>query len=351
MADSTEEKKHAPTGRRLAQLRSKEGQVARSTDFPASVSLIAAVIYLIFNFGPIWQQLARLFDVYEAFLGHTDPQTLLSLFKSAMQVCVLLALPVAGIASVAYILASILQTKGPVISTKSLAPNFAKLNPVEGVQRIFGLHGLSDLIKLLFKVLFMAIASYVILRWTMNGLFWSPTCEEDCVLQATIYIVVAIIVAALIIFLIIGIIDLWISSILFKHDNRMTQSELEREIKEDMGSKEVRQRRGEQRREDARNPSVRGFGKATVIAWHGDALVGMAYVPGKYDTPIIVGKLYQERVEESLAEAKAKGVPIINDEAFVQELMKYTRVGEALPQALISKTAQLFISHKVIKRR
>jgi type III secretion protein U len=163
--------------------------------------------------------------------------------------------------------------------------------------------------------------------------------------------VVAVIAAALIIFLVIGIIDLWISSILFKHDNRMTQSELEREIKEDFGSKEVRQRRGEQRQEDARNPSVRGFGKATVIAWHGDALVGMAYVPGKYDTPIIVGKLYQENIKESLAEAKAKGVPIIEDESFVQELMKYTRVGEPLPQPMISKTAQLFIRHNVIKRR
>jgi type III secretion protein U len=351
MADNTEEKKHAPTGRRLAQLRSKEGQVARSRDFPASISLLAAVIYLIINFGPIWRQIATVFDIYEAFLQQTDPQTLLSLFKSSMQICVLIALPVAGIAAATYVIASILQTKGLVMSFKSVAPNFTRLNPVEGVQRIFGVHGLSESIKIICKVLFMALAVYVILRWTMNGLFWSPTCEEDCVLQATIYIVVAVIAAALIIFLVIGIIDLWISSILFKHDNRMTQSELERDIKDDFGSKEVRQRRGEQRREDARNPSIRGFGKATVIAWHGEALVGMAYVPGKYDTPIIVGKLYQEKIAESLAEAKAKGVPVIEDEAFVQELMKYTRVGEPLPQPMISKTAQLFIRHNVIRRR
>jgi type III secretion protein U len=350
MADDTEEKKHAPTLRRLAQLRNREGQVPRSKDFPASVSLLAAAIYLLVNFGTIWRQLATVFDIYEAFLLQTDTQTMLSLFKSAMQICMLICLPVAVITSVAYVFASILQSKGLILSFKSVTPNFTRLNPVQGIQNVFGLHGVSESIKIICKVLLLTVAVYVILRWTMNGLFWSPTCEEDCVLQATIYIVIAVIAAALIIFFIIGIIDLWISSLLFRHDNRMTQSELDREIKDDFGSKEIRQQRSELRRSDARNPSIRGFGKATVIAWHGEALVGMAYVPGKFDTPIIVGKLYQERIAESLAEAKAKNLPIIEDANFVQELMKYTRVGEPLPQVMIHQTAQLFIRHNVIKR-
>ncbi|MGL4728392.1 MAG: EscU/YscU/HrcU family type III secretion system export apparatus switch protein [Bosea sp. (in: a-proteobacteria)] len=351
MADGTEEKKHAPTNRRLSQLRNQEGQVGRSRDFPASVSLIAAMAYLIINFGPIWQQIAKLFDIYEVFLFRNDTQTLLALFKSSMEISVGLALPVAAIASLTFIFASVLQTKGLVLSFKSVSPNFTRLNPVEGIGRIFGVHGLSEALKIIAKVLFMAIAVYIIMRWTANGLFWSPTCEEGCVLQASIYIIIAVIIAALIIFFIVGVIDIWITMIIFKHDNRMTETELQREIKDDFGSKEIRQRRRDQRREDARTPAIRGFGKATVIAYHGDALVGLAYIPGKFDIPIVVGKLYQERIAESLAEAKNKGVPIIQDEAFVQDLMRYTRVGEPLPQPMIMSTAQIFVKSGVVKRR
>jgi type III secretion protein U len=350
MADNTEEKKHAPTARRLSQLRMREGQVPRSKDFPAAISLLCAAIYVMVNFGPIWRQIAAVFDIYEMFLRQGDTQTLLYVFKSAMQISAMIVLPVAVIASATYVLASVIQTKGFVISFKSMAPNFAKLNPVEGFQNIFGMQGVSEAIKITIKLLLMAIAVYVILRLTINGLFWSPTCEEDCVLQATIYIVLAVIIAALLIFFIVGLIDIRISSLLFSHRNRMSQSELERDIKDDMGSKEIRQRRGELRREDARNPSVRGFGKATVIVWNGDALVGLAYVPGKYDIPYIVGKLYKEKVAESLAEAKAKGVPIIQDEAFVTDLMRYSKVGEPLPQALIPATVQAFHRHGLVKR-
>jgi type III secretion protein U len=351
MADATEEKKHAPTNRRLSQLRTKEGQVARSRDFPSSVSLILGVAYVAINFGTIWKQIAVLFDMYETFLFRNDVQTLLYLLRASMEVAVGIALPVAVIASVAFIFASILQTKGLVVSFKGVSPNFNRLNPVEGLKRIFGVHGLSEALKIIAKVLFMAVAVYIILRMTVNGLFWSPTCEEGCVIQATIYIVIAIIVAALIIFFIIGVIDIWIASIIFKHDNRMTETELQREIKDDFGAKEIRQRRSEQRREDARTPVIRGFGKATVVAYHGEALVGLAYIPGKYDIPIVVGKLYQERIAESLAEARAKGVPIIEDEAFVQDLMRYTRVGNPLPQVMIMPTAQIFVKYGVVKRR
>ncbi len=349
MADNSEEKKHAPTSKRLNQLRNKEGQVPRSRDFPSAISLIMTTGYIILNFGAIWKPAAVLFDSYERFLFQSDLWTLIYLFKAAMAVTAQIVLPVAGIAASSFIIASILETKGLVLSFSNMAPNFNKLNPVEGLKRIVGLHGVSEAIKILFKVLFMGIALYVILSWGLNGLFWSPTCEESCVLNATIYIVIALIIAALVIFFIVGVIDLWITKILFKHDNRMTETELKREIKEDFGSKEVRSERNKMRRQDAMNPVIRGMGKATVIVSKGDALVGMAYEQGKIDTPVVVGKLYQEKIEETLAEAKARGIPIIDDQTYLEDLMRYTRVGEPIPQAMITKTAELFVKLKIIK--
>jgi type III secretion protein U len=350
MADTTEEKKHLPTLRKLQQLRTREGQVPRSKDFPSSFSLTVTIIYIMLNFGTIKQQIMAFFDIYDIIFKNVDEISLLGIFVSGISNVFSIVTPIFLIASMSYIAASILQTRGLVVSFKSITPKADKINPVEGVKRIFGRHGVSESLKIILKIILVSLAIYIILRWGLNSLFWSPTCEEACVLQTTIYMVVAIIIAVLIIYMIIGSIDIWISKILFMQDNKMTESELKRETKDELGSKELRQARGTLRREAAKNPAVRGFGKATVIVHNGQALVGLAYHPEKYDIPIVVGKQYGEEVKAILLEAKGKGVPVIDNLDYLNDLMKYTKVGEPVPQSLIMATAQNFLNYGIIER-
>ena len=350
MADTTEEKKHAPSGQKLNQLRSREGQVPRSKDFSASISLAVTVFYVILNFGKFKQQIASVFDIYEFIFTSGDDISSIGIFLSAMQIALLIIMPVFLIACLTVMLASILQTKGLILSFKSLSPNFSKLNPAEGFKKMFGMQGISESIKLIIKIIILSIISYIIIRWGLNALFWSPTCEEECVIKASLYIIIAIIIAALIIYLLVGVVDIWISKVLFMKQNKMTDTEVKKESKESFGSPEIRKQRNQQRREDSQNPSVRGFGKATVIIHSGEGLVGMAYEPGKYDIPIVVGKQYGEEAKKTLLEVRGKKIPEIPNEEFLSQLMKYTKVGQPLPQSLIMDTAKHFINYGVIKR-
>jgi type III secretion protein U len=350
MSDQSEEKKHPPSGKRLRELRDREGQVARSKDFPAAVSLTAAIGYLIANFGNIWQQLGAFFDIFEEVFAGNLYESPLLVAAAGGRLALTLAVPVALVAAAAFFVTSLLHTNGLVISTKSLAPDFSRINPTSSIGRIFGFHGLSDSIKLMIKIILLTIATNIILRWGLNSLFWSPTCEEGCVMQATVNIVIAVIIAALIIYLLIGIIDLWISKILFKHDNRMTDTDKKREEKEEYGAKEVRQHRSELKRELARNPPVRGFGKATLLIRDGLGVVGLAYVPGRFDVPVVVGKAYGDESRKALEEAHGKRIPILEEKEFLSDLMQYTRVGEPVPQSMIHQTARIFLRHGIVKR-
>lgn len=346
----TEEKKHPPTASKLQQLRTREGQVARSKDFPSAFSLAVTVFYVIFNFGKIQEQISSFFNIYDFIFKNTEEVSLFSVFISSMKQVFIITLPIFLIASITLTLASIMQTKGMIISFKSVAPNFKKLNPVEGIKKIFGLHGVSESIKIIFKVLFMSIAFYLIVFWGVNSLFWAPTCEEHCVIQVSIYMIIAIIIAALVIYMIVGFIDLWISKMLFMKDNKMTDTEIKKESKEQMGSTELRQARNRIRREDAQNPSVRGFGKATVIIHGGDAIIGLIYHPQKFDIPVVVGKKYGEEAKAVLLEARGKKIPEITNLEYLNKMMKYTKVGEQVPQSLIMETAQNFLDFGIIKR-
>ena len=346
----TEEKKHPPTASKLQQLRTREGQVARSKDFPSAFSLTVTVFYVIFNFGKMQSEISNFFNIYDFIFRNIEEVSLFSVFISGMKEIFIISLPVFLISSITITFASALQTKGMIISFKSVAPNFKKLNPVEGIKKIFGLHGLSDSIKIIFKVLFMSIAFYLILVWGVNSLFWSPTCEEHCVIQVSIYMIIAIIVATLVIYFIVGIIDIWISKILFMKDNKMTDTEIKKEMKDQMGSTELRQARNRIRREDAQNPSIRGFGKATVIIHGGDAIIGLVYHPEKFDIPIVVGKKYGEEAKAVLLEARGKKIPEITNLEYLNKMMKYTKVGAQVPQSLIMDTAQNFLDFGIIKR-
>jgi type III secretion protein U len=350
MADQTEEKKHAPSGQKLQQLRKREGQVPRSKDFPSAVSLVITVAYVVIYFGEMKQKITSFFDIYDFIFKDTTYSPMLDIFVSAMKLSLSIVMPVFVIASISYIAASIFQTKGLIISFKSVAFKFEKLNPVEGIKKIFGLHGVSESIKILIKVTITTIILYLVLRWGLNALFWSPTCEESCVLQTSIYIIIVIIIALLILYFIVGVIDIWLSKILFSQDNKMTETEMKREIKDQMGSKELRQARNTLRKEAAKSPSIRGFGKATVVIHSGDALVALAYHPDKYDIPIVVAKKYGEEVNALVMEAKGKNIPFITNTQYLGNLMKYTQVGEPVPQSLIMETAQNFLDFGIIKR-
>jgi len=61
-------------------------------------------------------------------------------------------LPVFGALIVMVLLASVVLG-GWNFSTQALTPDFSRLNPLSGLKRLFGLHGVSELAKALLKCL------------------------------------------------------------------------------------------------------------------------------------------------------------------------------------------------------
>jgi len=67
--------------------------------------------------------------------------------------------PVFGIAFVTGVTASYIQV-GSLFTTETLKPKFSKLNPVNGIKRIFSLRGLTELIKSLLKITVISIVAW-----------------------------------------------------------------------------------------------------------------------------------------------------------------------------------------------
>jgi type III secretion protein U len=334
------EKKHPPTPYKLQQLRQREGQIARSRDFPAAVSLVVTMLYILMAWRTNTDLLTRLFVHHSFAATSAFGDAAVPALVQSLQLLIQLALPVAGFAIFSYILASLIDSRGLLVSFKHVTPQMERLNPATNLKNIIGLQALTQLAKTLTKaILFIATVLFV-MWYGLNAVFWAPVCGGACVKDISIKAIVAVIIAALVIILIMAIVDIFISRALFRHEQRMTDGERKQEQKQQFGAPEMRSERRRLRREAAQS-GYRGFGRATLLIESPEGAIAIAYKPGEIDTPVVVGKVTGEAYRSIRFEAEGKGVPIIRDDDLVQSLGKLGRVGEAIPTALFMPVATI----------
>jgi type III secretion protein U len=342
-------KKHPATLHKMQQLRRKEGQVPRSRDFPSAISMIAVFCYLFLSWRSIIDNLQRLFDPLSFAAGSQLGDAFAPALTQSTLLFGKLAAPVAAVAIVSYILASLIDSKGLVVSIKHVTPNPERLNPATNLKNIIGLQALVQLGKTLFKAIMFVAIVVVIVRYALNSAVWAPVCGEACARDVAIQVIAAIIIAALVLLLVVALADLLISRAVFAQENRMTDQELKQERREQFGDPEMNKERKRIRNEAAKSGGYRGFGRATVLVESAEGAIGLAYVPGEIDTPVVVVKATGEAYTSLRFQAEGKGVPIIRDDQLMEQLNKYGRVGEAIPKAMFNNVATMLVRSGLIK--
>ena len=143
-----EDKTEAPTPKRLADAR-KKGQLPLSRELGTAFGLLTLFAVLAAS-GPM------LLATYKALLtdglhvaGRPEDLTISGLFAHvtnlSVRAAVLVALPVLSVGAVG-ITIGLLQTRFN-FAVEALKPDIKKLNPIQGIKRIFGMRGLFEIVK------------------------------------------------------------------------------------------------------------------------------------------------------------------------------------------------------------
>ena len=139
MAQSGGDKTEKATPKKRAEAR-KKGQVARSADFNGAVVMLVGVFAVSATGGAVASRMA---DGMRRTLAHAGDPSIVDragigdLLMPALKDTALAVAPVAIACLVAGIVASVLQV-GFKPSTKAAAPDFKRLNPLQGFKNIFG---------------------------------------------------------------------------------------------------------------------------------------------------------------------------------------------------------------------
>ena len=349
MSDS-EEKTLPPSPQKLRKLAQQQGRVASSRVVVTFGSLLGGLIVLYMNSGLILSSMQELVDQIdiassEDFFSRLKRLWLLSfitLFKSAI--------PIFLGAMFAAIFAAIMDRKGVIGKLSGGQISFNSLNPVNNVKNIFSVRTLTDFLRGTVISIFAVAAATGVGAYFLNDIFWAPTCGFGCAWQAFELSVAAVILVILLILLLEALIDIPISRILFRRDNKMSQSEKKQEAKEDRGSPEVRRERKRLQQEAAQAPRMTpGMAPSIIVTSPEGTAVALYFKRPDTPAPVVIRKAKDDAAIDMRNEAVRGGIPVVEDADIGLNLYKKSAPASIIPRELFTPVAGILIRNGIIK--
>lgn len=336
--DSTAEKTEKPTPKRLRDAR-KKGQVAKSKEIVSSILIIGL-------FGLLW-------GLKDFFLQHTKnlvrlPVSFINLpFEAALSKTltgmlsefVIISLPFVCGAFVLGLVGNFGQF-GFLISFEPVKPDLKKINPVEGFKKIFQLDNFIELIKSIFKVIFLGSFVYIVVRDSLNILVRIPYLAANGIFCALGTIFKKLMLYSAFCFIAISIFDHFYQKFSFTKKNKMTKDEVKRENKEMEGDPDIKRERKKIHRELVATDTTQSTQKSTVIVTNPTHVaVGIYYKPGETPLPQVTVKGLDMMAQQIIKIAGDAGVPIYQYPELARKLYSRVQVESYIPAELLQPVA------------
>jgi flagellar biosynthetic protein FlhB len=342
MADESAEKTEEPTGRRLEKARS-EGQLARSIELPVAAMSLGAVGFFSLMGGWLFNGMSQLFvSQLEFDRKITDKAELLpGLFAQAIVDAFLLILPIMLMMYFIAIVSTVLSG-GMVFSMGMLAPKFSKLNPLSGLQRIFGTKALIELTKAIAKfvvvggILLLQVSNHMqeLLNLANMDLNQAMAIAGKLIIDACFWLAMGLVLIALA--------DVPIQQYQVHKKLMMSRQEVRDEMKDSEGRPEVKQKIKQRQREMANNKMMAKVKDADVVITNPQHFaVALAYDPNGEGAPILLAKGSDEMARRIREEAQAHAVELFPAPELARALYFTTQVDEPIPEGLYHAVAQV----------
>jgi len=341
MADQ-DSKTEEPTQRKLEKAR-EEGQFARSQDLTvAMITLGAALaIYAIGIYFPrnILELMTSLFLLDQNLIE--NPNSMQASFLTAFVNLLLLFLPVV-IVTIVMALGANFLFGGIGFSIKGFLPKGQKINPLNGLKKIFSAKSLFELVKSLLKL--VVISGFLYFCYV---LFWEKlliigALSTQVAIISGLSIVAQSFVVLSIALLIIAAVDAPYQFFQFKDQQKMSFQEIKDEYKESEGQPEVKRKIREKQREAAMASMIDAIKDADVVVTNPNHFaVALSYQVGGTAAPVVIAKgmnLIAERIKE---EAKNLGVTIFEQPELARALYFTTEINSQIPEQLYKVVAEV----------
>lgn len=243
---------------------------------------------------------------------------------------------------IAAIIATPFILGGWVFSPKAFALDFSRIDPMQGLGRMFSWQSIAELVKAVFKALLIGGVLYWVVSHEQDRLFAliSQPIETGLVsfFQVVFFSFVALVGGLAVIAAMDVPFQLW-----QYHDRlKMTREELRQESKESEGDPQLKARIRSQQRELARGRMMSEVPKADVVVTNPTHFaVALKYDAKTMQAPVVVAKgmnLIAQRIRDIAGE---NHVPLLEAPPLARALHRHAEIGDPVPAALYSAVAEV----------
>jgi flagellar biosynthetic protein FlhB len=342
VAEEQEEDRTEPATPRRREEARERGQVARSADLSSAAVLLAAVLALRFAGRPLTQGLfASTSAVLEGLAGvDGDPAAVWVHFGGAFTAVLLGFLPFVGIVLTAAVAVNLFQV-GFLLTAHPLMPDLGRLNPVDGLARLFSVRGLVRLAGGLLKLGLVGLMVF----WTIwaeraslvelsgRGFEQIPGISVDLMETLSLRAALALLVLA--------VAEFGFQKWQFERDLRMSKRELREELRRFEGDPRMRERRRAVQRQLALERMTLAVPQATVVITNPTHFAVAVRFEKPMDAPVVVAKGAEQMARRIRESAMEHGIPIVERQDLARALYRGVEVGHAIPSSLYQAVAEI----------
>ncbi|MEH6541748.1 EscU/YscU/HrcU family type III secretion system export apparatus switch protein [Halopseudomonas sp.] len=233
---------------------------------------------------------------------------------------------------------------GPVFSSAPLKPDFKRLNPIQGLKKIFSRRMLVDLLKVLIKGLLFGVALYAAFESILGPVLDLGTLSPRALPEVAKNLFVKIGIAILVVMAIAALFDIWYSRKEFGRQMRMSKHEQKEEYRRREGDPEIRSRRKAAQQEMMKNASALGSVKDAdvVIVNPTHFAVALQFRPSVMNAPVVLAMGRDAFAKKICEVARGNRVPIMHRPPLARALHALSSVGGPIPDVMQRDVAKVY---------
>ncbi|MGY1660036.1 flagellar biosynthesis protein FlhB [Geodermatophilus sp. SYSU D00705] len=333
------EKTEDPTPKRLKEAR-KDGQIPRTQELGTWIGAAAASVLLPMLVGNAFDGVAELFVQVRGIAAHPEVSAVSALLGQALSTFLTTVLPMALALMGIGALATAAQG-GVTVSTKSMKPTLAKLNPFPGIKRMFGAHGAWGAAKSVIKTVALAVVVIMTSDRAQNLVSSSGSLPLSAIAATFTDSAVLMFRVVAVTGLAIAVIDYIVVRKQIMKKLKMSKYEIMQEHKQSEGDPHVKGQRRSAQLAMSRNRMMSEVATADVLLVNPTHVaVALRYEPER-GAPRVVAKGADElaaKLRERAAEAR---VPMVQDIPLARALHSSCELGQEVPTQLFTAVARV----------
>ncbi|HMO13592.1 MAG TPA: flagellar biosynthesis protein FlhB [Pirellulaceae bacterium] len=321
----------------------EEGQIAFSSELLSGLTLLTAMLFFLlvgkWFFDMIKSVMRERIIFVEPMIHH--PETLLlALRRDVTQLgiaCLAIIVPI----TIVVLVASFLQTRFN-ISLKPMELKWGKMNPVNGMKRIFSSRAIVRGAVAIAKAACIVAAVYYLTIARLGDVASSgqSTLSHGFDVGAQFFLSIGLLSAGLMLF--VGVIDYGFQWWKHRRDLRMTLQEVRDEHKQTEGDPQVRARIRRVASELSKKRMMKAVPTSTVVVTNPTHYaVALKYVAEENTAPIVVAKGADHLAQQIIRIAKEHGVAIVERKSIARYLYANVKLGQEIPYELFPAVAEI----------